>query len=44
MQNFENELHFFPVSVFRKKLQGALFTIFEREVGVNSSNDLFLTP
>ena len=24
--------------------QGALFTIFEREVSVNSSNDLFLIP
>ena len=44
MQNFENELHFFPVSVFRKKLQGALFTIFEREVRHHSSNDLFLIP
>ena len=44
VQNFENELHFFPVSVFRKKLQGALFTIFEREASVNSSNDLFRIP
>ena len=33
-----------PFPSFRKKLQGALFSIFEREVSVNSSNDLFRIP
>ena len=44
MQNFENELRFFLVSVFREICTIKQFTIFEREVSVNSSNDLFLIP
>ena len=44
MQNFENELHFFPVSVLRKICTIKQFTIFEREVRHHSSNDLFLIP
>ena len=44
MQNFENELHFFPVSVLRKICTIKQFTIFEREVRLDSSNDLFLIP
>ena len=44
MQNFENELHFFPVSVLRKICTIKQFTIFERGRNVHSSNDLFLIP
>ena len=44
MQNFENELHFFPVSVLRKICTIKQFTIFERGRRLDSSNDLFLIP
>ena len=44
MQNFENELHFFLVSVFRKICTIRQFTIFERGRNGHSSNDLFLIP
>ncbi len=44
VQNFENELHFFPVSVFREICTIKQFTIFEREVRHHSSNDPFLIP
>ena len=44
VQNFENELHFFPVSVLRKICTIKQFTIFERGRNGHSSNDLFLIP
>ena len=44
VQNFENELHFFPVSVLRKICTIKQFTIFERGRRLDSSNDLFLIP
>ena len=44
VQNFENELHFFPVSVFREICTIKQFTIFERGRNGHSSNDLFLIP
>ena len=44
VQNFENELRFFPVSVLRKICTIKQFTIFERGRNGHSSNDLFLTP
>ena len=43
VQNFENELRFFPVSVLRKICTIKQFTIFERGRRLDSSNDLFLT-
>ena len=44
MQNLENELHFFLVSVFRKICTIRQFTIFERGRRLDSSNGLFLIP
>ena len=44
MQNFENELRFFLVSVFREICTIKQFTIFERGRRLDSSNDLFLIP
>ena len=44
MQNFENELRFFLVSVFREICTIKQFTIFERGRNGHSSNDLFLIP
>ena len=44
VQNFENELRFFPVSVLRKICTIKQFTIFERGRNGHSSNDLFLIP
>ena len=44
VQNFENELRFFLVSVFREICTIKQFTIFERGRRLDSSNDLFLIP
>ena len=44
MQNFENELRSFLVSVFREICTIKQFTIFERGRNGHSSNDLFLIP
>ena len=45
VQNFENELHFFPVSVFpQEAARCPVHHIREGEVSVNSSNDTFLIP
>ena len=44
VQNFENELRFFLVSVFREICTIKQFTIFERGRNGHSSNDLFLIP